>query len=271
MSPWKAAATSPSMDDVRESYRRAGALLAEARRIVVLTGAGVSTESGIPDFRSPSGVWKRYDPRQLNYERFCTSIVTRRATWELARMSYPLLRGATPGAAHRAIAAIETAGRLDRLVTQNVDGLHQKAGNSPERIIEIHGSSLRAVCIDCGREHDREALQRQLLAGDVVVPDCEGCGGRVKPATISFGQPMPERETLDAFAAATSCDLMLVAGSSLVVYPAAGLPDQAVAVGARLVVVNNEETPKDSIADVVVRGSAGESLAAMVREAGFAA
>jgi NAD-dependent deacetylase len=183
--------------------------------------------------------------------------------------SYPVLRDAQPNAAHRAIVAIERAGRLLRLVTQNVDGLHLKAGSSPSRTTEIHGSSLRATCIDCGASHDREALHRGLVAGEIEVPECDVCGGRIKPATISFGQSMPERETLQAFDAASTCDLMVVVGSSLQVYPAASLPDTAVQAGAPLIIVNNEATPKDDIADVLLRGSAGESMSLLVRAAGI--
>ncbi|HYB98929.1 MAG TPA: Sir2 family NAD-dependent protein deacetylase [Candidatus Limnocylindrales bacterium] len=256
-------------DGFSGAIRQAAALLAQARSVVVLTGAGVSTESGIPDFRSPGGLWTRYDPRKLTFDLFCAYEATRRDYWKMSTESYPVLRDAEPNAAHHAIVAIEKAGKLLRLVTQNVDGLHRKAGSSPERTTEIHGSSLRAGCIDCGASHDREQLHRRLVAGEVVVPSCDVCGGRVKPATISFGQSMPERETAQAFEAAEACDLMLVVGSSLQVYPAAALPDTAVAAGSRLIIVNNEETPKDDIADVLLRGSAGESMSLLVRAAGL--
>lgn len=250
---------------------RAAALVAGAHRIVFLTGAGISTESGIPDFRSPGGLWSRYDPRKLTFDLFCTREQTRRDYWKLSTESYPVLRDAAPNAAHRAIVALEKAGRLLMLVTQNIDGLHRKAGTSPERIIEIHGSSLRATCIECGAEHDREELHARLVRGEIEVPYCEACGGPVKPATISFGQAMPEVATRRAFEAAASCDLFVVVGSSLVVYPAASLPDAAVEAGAPLVIVNNEETPKDSSARAVVRGSAGESMSLLLRAAGLGA
>lgn len=245
-------------------------MLASARAVVFLTGAGVSTESGIPDFRSPGGLWTRYDPRKLTFDLFCLHEQTRRDYWKLATESYPVLRAAEPNAAHRAIAAVETSGRLLKLVTQNIDGLHRRAGSSRERIIEIHGSSLRATCIECGAEHDREQLHERLSRGELEVPYCDTCGGPVKPATISFGQAMPERETREAFEAAAACDLFIVVGSSLVVYPAASLPDVAVQAGARLIVVNNEPTPKDSDAEVVLRGSAGESMSLLLRSAGIA-
>lgn len=253
-----------------DATARAAALLQAARSVLVLTGAGISTESGIPDFRSPGGLWTRYDPRKLTFDLFCSRQQTRRDYWRLATETYPVLRDAEPNAAHHAVAEIERAGKLLCLVTQNVDGLHLKAGSSRERTIEIHGSSLRATCIDCGAEHDRERLHRLLLAGTVEVPVCEVCGGRVKPATISFGQSMPEKETARAFAAAGDCDLLIVIGSSLVVYPAASLPDVAVKAGASLVIVNNEATPKDDLAAALVRGAAGESMTLLLRGAGLA-
>lgn len=236
-----------------------------------LTGAGISTESGIPDFRSPGGLWTRYDPRKLTFDLFCAHEQTRREYWKLATETYPVVRDAEPNAAHRAIVEVERAGKLRCLVTQNIDGLHRKAGNSGGCIIEIHGSSLRATCIACGLEHDREELHARLLRGDVEVPHCDACGGPVKPATISFGQAMPERETQEAFEAAAECDLFVVVGSSLQVYPAASLPDAAVDAGAKLVIVNNEETPKDDLADVVLRGSAGESMSLFLRASGIGA
>jgi NAD-dependent deacetylase len=252
-----------------KAMERAAELLSRARAVVFLTGAGISTESGIPDFRSPGGLWTRYDPRKLTFDLFCSSEERRRDYWKMATESYPLLRDAAPNAAHRAIAAVEKAGKLLRVVTQNIDGLHRKAGTSAERLTEIHGSSLRAACIDCGAVHDREALHERLVRGDIDVPRCERCGGPVKPATISFGQAMPERETEQAFDAAAASDLFVVVGSSLVVYPAASLPDVAVRAGARLVIVNNEETPKDDLADAVLRGAAGESMTLLVRAAGL--
>lgn len=252
-----------------DACRQAAELLRAARRVVVLTGAGISTESGIPDFRSPGGLWSRYDPSKLTFDRFRANLETRKLYWQIACQSYPLMRDALPNAAHEAFVAIERAGRLLALVTQNVDGLHQKAGSSPERTIEIHGTAMGVVCIDCGQRADREAIHRQVLAGDED-PVCDACGGPLKPATISFGQAMPERETAAAFRAAAECDLMIVAGSSLVVYPAAGLPEEAVRAGARLVIVNREPTGHDALASVVVHGSAGESMRRIVAEAGIA-
>ncbi len=248
--------------------RAAGRLLADSRSVVVLTGAGISTESGIPDFRSPGGVWDRYDPSELTFDRFRASEETRRLYWQIAVESYPLLRDAQPNAAHAAVVAIERAGKLRCLVTQNIDGLHQKAGSNPQTTIEIHGTALRVNCIACGLEHDREQVHRRVLDGDAA-PRCDGCGGPLKPATISFGQAMPAHATAAAFSAAQDCDLMIVVGSSLVVYPAAGIPEEAVRSGAKLLIVNREPTPQDGSAAVVVHGAAGESMSHIVAAAGL--
>ncbi|RMD85794.1 MAG: NAD-dependent protein deacylase [Candidatus Dadabacteria bacterium] len=255
------------MSEERDPCQRAAELLREAERVLVLTGAGISTESGIPDFRSPGGLWDRYDPSELTYDRFRASEQTRRIYWQIAAEAYPVLRDARPNAAHRAVVAIERAGKLLGLVTQNVDGLHQKAGSDPAKVVEIHGTALRVTCIDCGREYDREQVHQRVLAGEQV-PRCDACGGPLKPATISFGQAMPERETAQAFRWAAECDLAIVIGSSLVVYPAAAIPQEAVRAGARLIIVNREPTPQDSSASVVVRGSAGEAMTRIVTLAG---
>jgi NAD-dependent deacetylase len=254
--------------DAEDPCIRAGELLRDARRVVVLTGAGISTESGIPDFRSPGGLWSRYDPSELTYDRFCASAETRRLYWEIATESYPVFRDAEPNATHHAVVAIERAGKLSKLVTQNVDGLHAKAGTSTENTIEIHGTALGVRCIACGAEHDRETVHRRVLSGEAA-PSCDQCSGPLKPATVSFGQAMPERETAEAFAAARGADYMLVIGSSLVVYPAAAVPEEAARAGAPLVIVNREPTGLDPHAAVTVRGAAGESMSRIVEAAGL--
>jgi NAD-dependent deacetylase len=220
--------------------------------------------------RSPGGLWSRYDPTSLTFDRFLASEETRRLYWEIATQSYPVMRDAEPNAAHHAVAAIERAGKLLLLVTQNVDGLHHKAGSSRERTIEIHGSALRATCVDCGTPYDREEIHQRVLGGDAA-PSCDCCGGRLKPATVSFGQAMPERETAAAYAAAAECDLMIVIGSSLVVYPAAGIPEVAARAGADLVIVNREPTALDPLAAVLVHGAAGESMSRIVEAAALGA
>jgi len=238
--------------------------LGEARELVVLSGAGISTESGIPDFRSPGGIWSRYDPNEFTFQRFCASAETRRRYWELGASLYPLLRAAEPNQAHRTLVALERRGGLRRIITQNIDGLHQRAGTSAEKVIEIHGTALEVACLGCGKRIDREDVQARVAAGDTD-PRCE-CSGLLKPATISFGQAMPERETATAFADAAAADVFLVVGSSLVVFPAANLPAVALENGAQLVIVNREPTSYDADATLVLHGSAGELLGAIANE-----
>ncbi|MCC6764250.1 MAG: Sir2 family NAD-dependent protein deacetylase [Deltaproteobacteria bacterium] len=246
----------------------AAKLIAGARRIVALTGAGISTESGIPDFRSPGGLWTRYDPTKLTFDKFRASAETRRLYWEMGNELFPVLRDAQPNAAHRALAALERRGGLLRIVTQNVDGLHQKAGSSTAVVIEIHGTALEVGCLTCGARQPRGPVQARFAAGEYDLR-CD-CGGLLKPATISFGQAMPERETAQAFADADEADVFLVIGSSLEVYPAAGLPRTAVENGTSLVIVNREATPYDPYAHVLLHGSAGETLTAVARKIGLA-
>jgi NAD-dependent protein deacetylase/lipoamidase len=239
----------------------AATLIDGARRLVVLTGAGISTESGIPDFRSPGGLWTRYDPTKLTFDKFCASADTRRTYWKMGNELFPALRDAHPNTAHRVLAALERRGGLLRIVTQNVDGLHQKAGSSANVMIEIHGTALEVGCLTCGARQDRGPVQARFAAGEHDLR-CD-CGGLLKPATISFGQAMPERETAQAFADAAVADLFLVIGSSLAVYPAAGLPRVAIQNDTPLVIVNREPTLYDRYAELVLNGSAGEALGAI--------
>ena len=246
-----------------EAFDRARAVLASARDLVVLTGAGISTESGIPDFRSPGGIWDRYDPAEFTYQNYVANPTHRRRYWQMSLEIYPVLTGAEPNAAHRAVAELERRGKVRAVITQNIDGLHQRAGSSRERVIEIHGTALEVECLQCGDRQPRERAQERVLAGEED-PPCRGCGGILKPATVSFGQAMPERETALAFEHAESCDAMLVIGSSLVVYPAAYLPQRAAESGAKLVIVNLQPTGYDSIAEAVLRGKAGETMSRLI-------
>ena len=242
---------------------RLAALVAGARRLVAFTGAGVSTESGIPDFRSPGGVWSRFDPREFTYRNFMDSPEGRRRYWALGRVTYPLIRAAAPNAAHRALAELHRLGRLDCCITQNVDGLHQRAGLPDTAVLELHGNATRARCLACAAPYTREALHARLEQG-VEVPDCERCGGVVKPHTILFGEAMPADVVAEARRRAEAADLMLVLGSSLVVYPAAYLPRHARRAGAALVIVNLEPTPLDREADLVLRSPAGVVMAGVL-------
>lgn len=249
------------MDD--EGGRDAAALIRAARRAVAFTGAGLSTESGIPDFRSPGGVWSKYDPEEFSYPRFCASAEARQKYWQFGLEFYPLLRDAAPNAGHLALAELERRGRLRCVITQNIDDLHRKAGSRD--VIELHGNATRVACLQCEAAWPRDVVQARLLAGEWD-PRCERCGGLIKPTTISFGQAMPEPETSRAFTEARAADLMLVVGSSLQVFPAAELVPTAKRAGARVVLVNLQPTPYDGIADVVIHGRAGETLAAIAAQ-----
>jgi len=234
-------------------------LVSHAKRIVVFSGAGISTESGIPDFRGPGGVWTKYDPSEFHIDRFLASEESRKRYWMRTTDMYRDIAKAAPNAAHYAVAELERQGRLGAVITQNVDGLHQAAGSSADKVVELHGTHRFVSCLSCGQSHPRDAYQR-LVSPQGDAPNCERCGGLMKPATISFGQ-MLKPETLDRAARETRCcDLFLVVGSSLVVYPAAGFPLLAVEQGAPLAIVNLQETPHDGHAAVIVRAAAGETL-----------
>lgn len=245
---------------------RAAELVAEASDIVVLSGAGISTESGIPDFRSPGGIWSKYDPSEFTYQNFVSNPEHRVRYWTMGLEIHAVLAGARPNAAHHAVAELERMGKLRALVTQNIDGLHQRAGSSAQRVIEIHGTALWVSCLSCGDRMPREDVHARLHAGESD-PACNHCGGILKPATISFGQAMPERETREAFAHAERSDLFMVIGSSLVVHPAAYLPVRAIESGAKLVIVNLEPTPCDRMATALLRGKAGDAMTAVIEAA----
>ena len=252
------------MTEWEQTIQTASALVRQSSRIVVFTGAGVSTESGIPDFRSPGGIWDRYKP--VEFSEFLASQEARERYWTRSRETYPVIAGAEPNPAHLAIVRLEQAGKLDCVITQNVDGLHQKAGNTEERVIELHGNSHWVVCLGCSHRSPRGEWQAVLRSG-VLVPKCPDCGGILKALTVSFGQPMPERETADAMRRSKGCDLFVTVGSSLVVFPAAQMPLYALDSGARLIVVNLTPTYVDDHADVVIREKAGPALSAIVEMA----
>ncbi len=248
------------MDDLIE---RTVELVVEAGSVVVFTGAGVSTESGIPDFRGPGGLWTRYDPDDFSYESFMRSHDGRRRYWTVGRELYAAVRSAQPNAAHRAIAALDRLGLLDCVITQNIDDLHQRAGTPPEKVIELHGNATRVRCLGCGAPSTREEAQERIERGESV-PDCRVCGGILKPHTVLFGEPMPARETRLAEERARTARCFIVVGSSLVVYPAAYMPLYAKEAGARLGIINLTPTHLDHLADVVVPGKAAEAMARVV-------
>jgi NAD-dependent deacetylase len=235
-------------------------LVEATRSIVAFTGAGISTESGIPDYRGPGGVWQRQAPPTIG--DFLENAETRRTYWESRRTRYPELAAAKPNAGHLALAEVERAGRLRYVITQNIDGLHQAAGNTPERVIELHGTAHRVRCLECATEWQAAEIQARLTATEGELR-CEICGGPLRAATILFGEALPRNALDRAIAAARACDLMLVVGSSLIVNPAAQLPVLAKRSGARLAIVNRTPTPLDALADVHVIGEAGPVLSAV--------
>lgn len=238
---------------------RLRALIEEARRAVVFTGAGISTESGIPDFRSPGGLWSRRRP--VDFRDFVASEAARREAWSQRVESHRSMAHAEPNHGHRAVASLVRRGIVTTVVTQNIDGLHQRSGVPDEALIELHGNGTYARCLSCRERYELEPILR-AFGEDETLPICSRCGGIVKTATISFGQPMPEKEMRRAEAASRECDLFLVIGSSLVVYPAAALPGMAKASGASLVILNRDPTDYDAMADLVMHREIGSTLGA---------
>jgi NAD-dependent deacetylase len=232
--------------------------LAAARSAVVLTGAGISTESGIPDFRSPGGVWSKY--RTVYFDEFLESADSRFEYWRQKSEMHREFAAARPNAGHTVLAKWETAGRIRGVITQNIDGLHQFAGS--ERVLELHGTARQAACLDCLARFDIEPFVAAFLANPCV-PECPECGGRLKHTTVSFGQMLPHDVLMEATRWSRDSDLMLAIGSSLVVTPAADLPRVAKERGARLVIINRDPTPLDPLADAVIRASIGETMTAI--------
>ena len=232
-------------------------LIGDARRIVVFTGAGISTESGVPDFRSPGGVWSRMKP--ILFQDFLADEAMRREAWSRTFSGSAGWTGRSPNAGHAAVARLVAAGKASVVVTQNVDGLHQASGVPESQVIELHGNATYATCLECGERHELADLRSPFL-DEGRIPICRRCGGLVKTATISFGQPMPETPMRRARHETLACDLFLVLGSSLVVYPAAGFPLLARAHGAALAIVNREPTDLDGEADLVLHDEIGPTM-----------
>jgi len=236
-------------------------LLDESRQAVVFTGAGISTESGIPDFRGPGGLWTRIKP--IDFQEYMASDDVRQQSWRQWFEHGKGLREARPNAGHLCIASLVMRGKVTAVITQNVDNLHQDSGVPPDQVIELHGNATYAKCLDCGRVSDMESIEREFRETNRVGP-CPDCGGIVKSATISFGQMMPEEPMRRAEEETLACDLFIVLGSSLTVYPAAGFPGLACDNGARLVIVNQQDTDMDPVADLVIHAGIGETMQAVV-------
>jgi NAD-dependent deacetylase len=239
-------------------------LISESSRAIAFTGAGISTESGIADFRSPGGVWSKYQP--VYFQDFLQDEDARRRYWKMKQEGYRELKMARPNEGHRALARLEAEGKLLAVITQNIDGLHQDAGS--RRVLELHGTSRHCICLKCNARFDPDEIQASLEAG-VEVPLCKHCGGLLKSATISFGQSLPADILTEAFDLSLSADLVLALGSSLVVEPAASIPLQAKNNGARLVIINHTETPLDRLADVVVNQSISATLSQVLKHMGY--
>lgn len=236
-------------------------LITEASRVVIFTGAGISTESGIPDFRSPGGIWTKVKP--IMFQDFVSDPEIRRESWRRRFTGDNKVAKALPNKGHMAVAKLIQTGKATHVITQNVDNLHQASGVPGELIIELHGNATYAKCLDCGNPVDLAEIELAFTAnGDV--PDCEHCGGIIKSATISFGQQMPEAEMIRAEEATFGCDLFIAIGSSLVVYPAAGFPVLAKNRGAKLAIVNREPTDLDGYADLVVNDEIGPVMSRAV-------
>jgi len=247
--------------DLQNGVERLGNMIASAKIIVPFTGAGISTECGIPDFRSPGGIWTRTRP--IQFDEFVASQEARDESWRRRFAMEEVFAAAKPGRGHRALASLHRAGKIPAVITQNIDNLHQSSGFAADRVIELHGNTTYARCIGCGQAYQLDWVKHQFDQ-DGAAPNCTACGEPVKTATISFGQAMPEDEMQRATELSQACDLFIAIGSSLVVWPAAGFPMMAKNAGARLVIINREPTEQDDIADLVIRHDIGEALGPFV-------
>ena len=245
-----------------ESIQALGDLIDGATRIVCFTGAGISTESGIPDFRSPgTGLWTKIKP--IQFQDFVASEKARQDSWARKFSGDRTMENATPNSGHQAISKLVESGQCSAIITQNVDNLHQNSGVPDSKVIELHGNACYASCLSCAIRYELADLEK--LFNDVgSVPPCTRCGGLIKTATVSFGQSMPEEQMSRAQHEVDHCDLMIVLGSSLTVFPAASFPEYAKRNGSKLAIVNREETPLDEIADVVVHEQIGPTMAMVV-------
>src|SRR5438067_1752866 len=248
--------------DLESAIDRLGELVEVARVIAPFTGAGISTECGIPDFRSPGGLWTKNKP--IAFDEFLASQQMRNEAWRRRFSMDPQFSSARPGRGHLALTSLYRAGKAPAVITQNIDNLHQLSGFPAEHVIELHGNNTYASCLACGKRYELEWVRQEFCGANERAPDCTDCGGHIKAATISFGQAMPERALRRAEELTLDCDLFLAIGSSLVVWPAAGFPLMAKHNGARLVIINREATEFDSAADLVIREDIGTVLAPLI-------
>jgi NAD-dependent deacetylase len=249
--------TKPEVGDLGASMARLQDMVEEAGTVVPFTGAGISTECGIPDFRSPGGLWTKNRP--IPFDEFLASQEARNESWRRRFAMGDQFGDARPGRGHRALASLHRAGKVPAVITQNIDNLHQASGFAAEHVVELHGNTTYGLCLDCAERYELSWVRQRMEAANGCAPDCR-CGGFIKTATVSFGQAMPEAAMAQAQRLTLSCDLFMAIGSSLVVWPAAGFPLMAKRNGARLVIINREPTEFDEIADLVVRQDIGTVL-----------
>jgi NAD-dependent deacetylase len=250
--------------DLNALAEKVADLILKSHKLVIFTGAGISTESGIPDFRSPGGIWDRFDPDDFTIDKFLTNPDSRRKQWRIFREGI-LSDKALPNAAHIAIAELHRLGKLDCVITQNIDNLHQKAGVPDEKAFELHGNMQWAICLDCGRRYSFDEIKSRLESGEDI-PVCQACRGILKPDIVMFGEPLPYEVLQEASRRSRAADLFIVIGSTLIVYPAAYMPIYAVQSGAKLVIINLSATPMDKQASVLINAKAGDSMAAIVNK-----
>ena len=245
-----------------EEIEQLAQLIVESKKTVVFTGAGISTESGIPDFRSPGGIWSKYEPEDFTIQKFLSSPAARKTHWKMFTES-GLIMEAEPNPAHYAIAELYQLGKLDCVITQNVDNLHQKAGVPEDKVFELHGNMRWVVCLSCRRRLPLPEVLQKINEG-VEVPDCPDCQGILKPDGVFFGEALPEETLMEATRRSQNCDLFIVVGSTLVVYPAAYMPTYAIKASAKLAIVNLTPTPLDHYATAVIQGKAGEIMSKVI-------
>ncbi|MBW2637010.1 MAG: Sir2 family NAD-dependent protein deacetylase [Deltaproteobacteria bacterium] len=249
------------MADNEKDIEQFRSMIEQSSRGVVFTGAGISTESGIPDYRSPGGIWTEFQP--IDFNDFMASEEMRRESWRRKMAADAVMKQARPNKGHLAVGKLAQTGKVSTVITQNIDGLHQLSGVPDEDVIELHGNATYASCLECGKRYELEDIY-EIFKNNETLPICDECGGIIKTATISFGQSMPLAEMQAAEEETLACDLFIAIGSSLVVYPAAGFPDLAKRNGARLIILNRDPTPLDGIADLVLNTEIGPTLSAAV-------
>ncbi|MFH1349638.1 MAG: NAD-dependent deacylase [Pseudomonadota bacterium] len=254
------------MENIEKKIEQVADLVATSKRIIVFTGAGVSTESGIPDFRSPGGIWSKYDPDDFTIDKFLSNKESRKKHWSLLTGKEMKLTDAKPNPAHYAIAELEKMDKLYGVITQNVDGLHQKGGVSDDMVFQLHGNLSHAKCLSCGNIYPIEEV-REWLKEEIDEPQCRGCGGMLKPDAVFFGEQLPYEVLTESERRSRSCDLCFVIGSSLVVYPAALLPMYALQAGAKVVIINEGPTQMDGMAQYHLPGKAGQIMPRIIKRA----